>query len=160
MNLLSLSALVRMTSLALLAGACSVGSEVQPLRTGSTAEQYLAEFLEFEKIYPGGERSRSLSPDGTSEVFVQPARSLFSFGSCHEVIARTPRNPHRRVVRLRERDSGSGRSFGLGWSRDGRAAFLSGGHSGFGCPIREEGADLRVIFTLVDQVAWEVPSRG
>ncbi len=135
--------------------ACTHHSDVRPLLSGVPASRYLIEFLAAEKQYPGGERQTSRAGELEIVVKREPGIPLLS-DSCHSVWLTSPVG-RKRILTMREADPGSGSSFGLAWSRDGQAAFIFGGHSGIDCRGDVSYRDLRIIYTLADGVAWEVP---
>ncbi len=136
---------------------CGYHSDVRRLATGVAAGKYVAEFLTAEAQYPGGERGGSRAPVGDAEVVLEHESGIPIIGdACHSVWLKAA-GGRKRILTMREADPGSGSSFGFAWSSDGQAAFIFGEHSGIDCtgPVRWE--DLRIIYTLADGVAWEVP---
>ena len=156
----------RANTMAVLLGAacvasCSYQSNVQPLVNGAGAERYLDEFLAAETQYPGGERDGSHAPAGQAEVVLEhePGIPLIT-DACHSIWLSSP-SGRKRILTVREADPGSGSSFGFSWSKDGQAAFIFGEHSGIDCAGPVSYAELRIIYTLADSVAWAVPkARG
>jgi hypothetical protein len=140
---------------------CSYHSNLRQLVDGSPAERYMGEFLAAEAEYPGGERDGSRASVGNAELFHQAEPGIpIIGGGCHSVWLRTPTSQERVLV-VREADPGSESSFGFAWSKDGQAAFIFGGHSGLDCARDGGYGKLRIIYTLVDGVAWMVPeTRG
>lgn len=62
----------------------------------------------------------------------------------------------REIISLLEGDPGSGASFSVRWSKDSKAVFLTGDHSGFGC-FHGTPTELRLIYTIADDKLWRVP---
>jgi hypothetical protein len=128
------------------------------LISGSLAEPYVEEFLAVETQYPHGQPDHDRVSLGASELvrLEEPGIPLIGDG-CHSVWLSSPLG-RKRILKVREGDPGSGVSFGFSWSKDGQAAFIIGGHSGIDCTGPVAYARLRIIYTLADDVAWEVPS--
>ena len=140
----------------LLASACSHHTVVRPILKGGPADAYLTAFVAAESVYPGGAREGSRAPDGDAEVLLKDELGVPLIGDgCHSVWLKSPAG-QRRILTVREADPGSGSSFGFAWSRDGRAVFIFGGHSGLDCrgPVLPER--LRIIYTVADGTAWTV----
>ena len=143
----------------LLCASCGARSNVRPLSAGSPAEPYVAEFIELENSYPGEHREGARAPSG-AEVVLKPEKELLSlFDSCYSVwLENSGELPHR-ILEVRENDPGSGSSFEFGWSRDGHAVFIAGYHSGIDCPRNRNGNRLRIIYTMADGIAWQLPDK-
>jgi hypothetical protein len=136
--------------------ACGHHSNIRPLAAGAPAERYVGQFLTAEAQYPGGERGGSRAPVNGLELVLErePGIPLIADG-CHSVWLKGTQD-RKRLLTIREADPGSGSSFGFAWSSDGQAAFIFGDHSGIDCsgPVRWE--NLRIIYTLADDVAGQV----
>lgn len=127
---------------------------VRPMTADSPAERYVAEFHDatFSEVLAES------APDGSGKIVDRNLSWLpmgFTSG-CHRLRYAPNVGWSRKIVTARESDPGSGRSFSWGWSRDSRAIFISGSHSGLDCRGVERG-ELRVIYTLADHTAWGVP---
>lgn len=136
---------------------------LRPLVPGSPPTRYVGEFLRAEKDYPAGERQGPTAPSGRFTVEIKPeyklSLPLLVDDSCHSVWLEPEKGPRLRILRLLEADPGSGSSFGLAWSSDSKALFLSGSHSGLNCTSPSNSQALRVIYTVEDGVAWELAPR-
>ena len=142
---------------ALAACACLPPSNVRPLIPGAAAEPYVEEFRRLEKLYRKKALSlRLVSPAGDITVGLEPGAE----DACRSVWLERSGAPRELILRVRDSDPGSGTSMGFAWSGDGRAVFMIGSHSGIDCPWKRQHGELRIIYTLGDQVAWEVPPRG
>ena len=131
---------------------------VRQFSAGGSAARYVEEFQRTEQVYPGGARDGANSPDGKAAVELKWEPGIPLFGdSCHSVWL-SKSGARVRILRLMEGDPGSGSSFGFAWSHDSRAVFVSGSYSGFNCSLTSRGKRLRVIYTLEDGVAWELPA--
>jgi hypothetical protein len=139
---------------------CGYQSNVQPLISGSPADRYVDEFLAAE-ARTNAEPLGSRAPGGATDMVLrhEPGIPLLADG-CHSVWLTSP-SGQKRILTVREGDPGSGSSFGFSWSKDGQAAFIFGGHSGIDCAGPVSYDKLRIIYTLADGVAWELPkARG
>ena len=131
---------------------------VRSITAASAASRYMEEFRKAEKAYPGGDVLRA--PNGHASVELARETGLPILNdACHSAWLVPAAGTKRRIISVLEGDPGSGTSFGLAWSADSRAVFLYGRHSGFNCPWHIYSRDLRVIYTLEDGVAWELPPR-
>ena len=143
----------------LLCASCGARSNVRPLSAGSPAERYLAEFIELENTYPGEHREGARAPGG-AQVVLKPAKeSLSVFDSCHSVWLENSGGVPHRILQVREGYPGSGSSLEFGWSSDGNAVFIAAYHSGIDCPWSRNGHRLRIIYTLADGIAWQLPDQ-
>src|SRR4029450_13293781 len=124
-------------------------SDVRPLAPGATAEPYLGEFLEMEKFFSfRGLAVSAHAPAGDVTVGLEPGAE----DACRSVWLQRSDAPRELILRVRDSDPGSGTSLGFAWSRDGRAAFILGSHSGIDCPRKRQYGKLRIIYTLEDHV--------
>ena len=131
---------------------------VRAITAESAASPYVAEFRRAEKSYPGGDAPRAPNGRASVEIAQEPGIPVLN-DSCHSVWLVPTAGARLRIISLLEGDPGSGTSFGMSWSADSKAVFLYGRHSGFNCPWHIYSRDLRVIYTLEDGVAWELPPR-
>jgi hypothetical protein len=138
-------------------------SPIKALTGTSPAQRYVAEFEQAERRYPDGPREGDGTGSGAEVRLESDPRGVWLplvNDSCHSVWLRSPGAKAKRILRLGEGDPGSGSSFGFGWSRDGRAVFIYGDHSGFDCPwFGQPYQQLRIIYTLEDGIDWELPRR-
>jgi hypothetical protein len=120
----------------------------------------VAQFKIAEEEYPVAPREGASSPVGNARVSLSPAGVSLPLlqDSCHSVWLHRGTAPAERILTMSEADPGSGSSFGFGWSSDGRAVFVFGHHSGFDCRRGAPFQALRIIYTLQDGTAWELPA--
>lgn len=126
---------------------------IKPLVPGVGAERYVAEFQKM----PFSEVLSETAPDGSAKVIDRNLAWLpFAFrAGCHGLRYIPREGQGRKILTARETDPGSGRSFSWGWSKDSKAIFIKGAHSGLDC--RGESGHLGVIYTVEDGIPWGVP---
>lgn len=127
-------------------------THIRPYDPASPAAQYVNEFYGYMWTT---EVSEMAAPDGSAEI-VDKTNLLYPFGGCHTISVNPKWGRKRMIARMREIDPGSGTTWGLGWSRDSKAVFLRGSHSGLDCRGKSPGA-INIIFTLSDGVAMQAP---
>ena len=133
-------------------------TRLRRLEPSSAAAKYLGEFLHAE-AHPV---DSAAAPNGSAEASWQAHRSwlpLIGTDSCHTLwlTKRDAAQSRQKVLTAEEGDPGSGLSFNTQWSSDSSALFVTGPHSGIDCRRFAEAGALRIIYTLSDEVAWEVP---
>lgn len=117
---------------------------IHPLEPGSTAEQYIEEF---EKTNPNGLRS---APDGSAKI-EQTCGNPQHLNTCCTLTLVPVNGPRQQIIKA-SGDSSMG--VDPGWSRDLKAIFLRG-NAAIDC--RDKMKTIRIIFTLTDGKAWEIP---
>lgn len=141
----------------LLYSLCLVACGPPELRTvteGCPAHQYVAEFRHASGSYESG---KSVQQDGAEVSLERGDGSLFS-GYWHSVRLRRASGERKVILTVREADPGSGPLVRFRWSRDGQALFIHGNHSGLNGSFCDTFSALRVIYTLADSRAWELPN--
>ena len=131
---------------------------VKPLSAGAPASRYVEEFGRVERGHPEFSQG-SRAPNGRAAVELEMELFIpLIHDSCHSVWLSKDPGGRVRILRLMEGDPGSGSSFAFAWSSDSRAVFILGSYSGFNCTLSSRGERLRVIYTLEDGTAWELPA--
>lgn len=132
-------------------------SRLKPITPDSPAQQYYAEFSSHS--FTAADTIKA--PDGSAYIVDRspPVPNLFTFifHSCHELRYAPRWGLSRKILAARDSDGASGRTFFWGWSKDSKAIFIAGGHSGIDCRGVEMGS-FRVIYTIADKTAWELPN--
>lgn len=123
-------------------------SPIRQIDGTSPANHYLSEFKEY-RTRPG---DHSVSPDGLTKI---EDRRSGDMGACHALWLSSGSGSPKLALIAREADPGSGLSFSWGWSKDSKALFISGTHSGIDC-YGPDGYSMRLIHTLVDNTTWDV----
>jgi hypothetical protein len=125
--------------------ACGARPELHPLTETCPAHPYVDEF-----------RARRGLAGGAAEVYLEEGGGPALSGYWHSVWVKRRSGGPKRILTAREADPGSGPDVHCSWSRDGQALFIHGSHSGIN---GNSGRGLlRVIYTLTDDRAWEVPN--
>jgi hypothetical protein len=141
----------------LLFSLCLVACGPPELRTvteNCPACQYVGEFRHASGSDDFG---RSVQQAGVEASLEDGGGSLFS-GDWHSVWLRYASGERKLILTVREADPGSGPLVHFRWSRDGQALFIHGAHSGINGSSGGTFQGLRVIYTLTDGRAWEVPN--
>lgn len=127
-------------------------THILPFDPARPAAQYVNEFYGYMWTT---EVSEMLAPDGSAEI-VDKTNLLYPLGGCRTISVNPKWGRKKMIARMREIDPGSGTTWGLGWSRDSKAVFLRGNHSGLDCRGKSPGA-INLIFTLSDGIAMQAP---
>ena len=120
---------------------------IKPMEVLSPAQRYVKEFRDFRFA-----EASEMAPNMSAKI------ESSSSGSCHTLVLIPNDGPSRFILRAQEADPGSGASFSWGWSKDSKAIFIKGSHSGLDCSSKIQGG-LMVIYTLEDSAAWAVPGK-
>ena len=124
-------------------------SNVRPLDPDSPAAAYIKEFHEY-KFHPEGYVYEA--PDGSAKIV---DKNWFPSG-CHtywvyDGIGRS------KIIRIGEREAGSGTNWSMGWSKDSQAVFFRGYQLPDRCGDTPVGG-LDLIHTREDGKTWQLPS--
>ncbi len=131
-------------------------THLKPFDPSSSAAKYGDEFYGYMWTT---EVSEMTAPDGSATILDE--MNMFPImGACHTLWASPKSGRRKMIAKILEVDSGSGTTWGLGWSRDSKAIFLRGNHQGLDCRSGFNSGQIDLIFTLVDGVAMQPPPGG
>lgn len=125
----------------------------RPLDSSSPANGYINEFREF-KFPPS---NQATSPDHSVRIEDKSSGGgpLLAYNSCHTLSAIHRSGLRHHILTAREIDPGSGSDIRWGWSRDSKALFIFGQHSGLDCRGKLRGT-LSLIYMIEENSSWEV----
>ena len=128
-------------------------TELKPLEAKSSGAKYLDEFkhYKFAEALPPG------APNGGSRIEEELGPKWIPVDllrNCHTFWLVLPDGEKRIVAKADEMDSGSGRSFSWGWSKDSKAVFFKGGYRKLDCNGPPGGFSM--IYTIEDETNWDV----